>query len=385
MRVGAKQLGDVLADSPFWLEQRAAFFNEVSSLTDDFLLEGAQQAEALGLGIDFDLVNRQVLEFARAFNNEWWSRLDTSTRNSMRAAITKHIETGAPLPALKRSLEPLFGKARAKVIAATEMTRLYAEGNRIAYKSAGIEMVEFQTVRDAFVDPICDSYDGRQYPIDFREIIPPIHPGCRCWLAPITAAGDVLKEPAGSYPSYTDEKIDSFFARIGQESVETYTNMAKSPYSKSELDALSSYRGLSSGSINNALREGGSLTGQTGERIAAMDSAFRTVTPLPEGVTVFRGLGSTRLEWKVGNIVEDRGFMSTTLSENLAKGWSSNKGALLEIRVPAGSKAIQISGVSGISAEAELLLPRSSMLRIVSVTEERIYDRIVPRVVAELQ
>ena len=166
--------------------------SEVGSQPAEAIMEGALQAEQLGLAINLDLVNQEVLDFAGQYTNEWWERTSFTTQNALRSAITDNIATGAPLRVLERNLEPLFGRARARVIAATETTRMYAEGNRRAYKSAGIQRVEFQTVRDARVDPLCDALQGWQLDIDDKSNFPPIHPRCRCWIAPVTAKGEVL-------------------------------------------------------------------------------------------------------------------------------------------------------------------------------------------------
>jgi len=166
--------------------------SEVGSQPAETIMEGALQAEQLGLAINLDLVNQEVLDYAGQFTNEWWQRTAFTTQTALRSAITDNIATGAPLRVLERNLEPLFGRARARVIAATETTRMYAEGNRRAYKSAGVRQVEFQTVRDARVDPLCDALQGQKLDIDDEANFPPIHPRCRCWIAPITGEGEVL-------------------------------------------------------------------------------------------------------------------------------------------------------------------------------------------------
>lgn len=191
--VNIKSLSDVPDDLLFWDEQKGEFLKEVGDLPVDTLLEGAQQAERLGLAIDFDLVNQDVLDFAGSFTNEWWERTAITTRDAMRIAIRDNISTGAPLSSLENNLTPLFGRARAQTIASTEVTRMFAEGNRLSYRSAGVRKVEFQTVRDARVDPICDALQGKKLNINDQSNFPPLHPRCRCWIAPITGTGDVLK------------------------------------------------------------------------------------------------------------------------------------------------------------------------------------------------
>ncbi len=68
------------------------------------------------------------------------------------------------LPSLIDDIEPMFGRRRAELIAANEVTVLFDEGNRIAANSAGILEQEWQTVRDARVDDICRPLDGERYP-----------------------------------------------------------------------------------------------------------------------------------------------------------------------------------------------------------------------------
>ncbi len=186
----------------FWNKQKEIFVSEVGSQPAETIMEGALQAEQLGLAINLDLVNQDVLDFAGQYTNEWWQRTSFTTQNALRSAITDNIATGAPLRVLERNIEPLFGRARAQTIASTETTRMYAEGNRRAYKSSGVRQVEFQTVRDARVDPLCDVLQGKVLSIDDEGNFPPIHPRCRCWIAPITTEGEVLTraEPIAVVP-----------------------------------------------------------------------------------------------------------------------------------------------------------------------------------------
>ena len=142
-RKGVKAMIDVPEDGDFWAAQRGGFLGVLGGETNGLLMEGIDQASRLGLAVDFEMANQQVLEYARTFNNEWWGKLESTTRDGLRTAIGTHIESGAPLPVLRENLTPLFGKTRAEMIAATETTRLFAQGNQIAYRQAGVMEVEF--------------------------------------------------------------------------------------------------------------------------------------------------------------------------------------------------------------------------------------------------
>jgi len=187
---GRKALSDVPADQAFWDGQKAAFFEQAGPATQDALMAAAMQAESFGLAFDFDLVNQGVLEFTRTFGDEWWSRLEGTTREGLRAAIGANISTGAPLSTLKKSLEPLFGRTRADMIASTETTRLYAEGNILAYRAAGVTQLEFRTRREFHLGKgrVCDrcrEHDGEKFPIDDTSLRPPLHVRCACWAVPV--------------------------------------------------------------------------------------------------------------------------------------------------------------------------------------------------------
>lgn len=165
--------------------QKQEMLEAIGTLPEELLLEGAVQAERLGLAVDFALVNEEVLQLAGTYRNEWWNNIQRSTQSSLRTAIQTHIESGEALSVLEKRIEPLFGARRAQAIASTEVTRLYADGNATAYRDAGIGEVEFQTVRDARVDPDCDDLQGERFPVGQVNTRPPIHTRCRCWIAPV--------------------------------------------------------------------------------------------------------------------------------------------------------------------------------------------------------
>jgi hypothetical protein len=78
------------------------------------------------------------------------------------------------------------------MIAVTEVTRSYAEGNQIAWKESGVvEGKEWNTANDEIVArcPICWPLHGVVIPIgeefDGGFDGPPAHPRCRCWITPV--------------------------------------------------------------------------------------------------------------------------------------------------------------------------------------------------------
>ncbi|KKK81516.1 hypothetical protein LCGC14_2812680, partial [marine sediment metagenome] len=193
--VGTKELKPGMFDGAgFWSTDKKEFVKDTSTQVDDLLQQGARQASRLGLAVDFDLVNKGVLDFAGKYSDQWWNQLQKTNRKALRRAITANIKEGAPLKSLVKSLEATFGRTRAEMIASTETTRLFAEGNRMAYASAGVKRVEWRTVMDDLVDEDCRALNGKKWPIGKEKEVPPLHPRCRCWLAPVVD-GAAVKKP----------------------------------------------------------------------------------------------------------------------------------------------------------------------------------------------
>lgn len=160
----------VIGAAKFWDDFRARATVTMEPLVRSGMLLAVEQNVDLGLAIDFDLVNEQVLAQSRTFTNRWWEQLSTSTRKQLRTAIVNWQEAGlgkAGLPDLVDAITPTFGKTRAQVIATTEVTQIFDAGDLIAHKAAGIEIEEWQTARDSRVDDeICKPLDGQRFPID---------------------------------------------------------------------------------------------------------------------------------------------------------------------------------------------------------------------------
>ncbi len=181
---GALELPD---DATFWQEFRVRMVGEMLPFVREIANGAADYSANLGLAVDMDLVNAAVLDYSRTYVNDWWSSLEATTREGMRKAIVAWQETGLGergLPDLVDALEPLFGTARAERIAVTETTRLFNEGNKLAYASAGLSEVEYQTARDDLVCPICGPLNSQRFPLGSAPA-PPRHVNCRCALLPV--------------------------------------------------------------------------------------------------------------------------------------------------------------------------------------------------------
>lgn len=158
----------------------------VTRMLEQGALAGVAQAQMeLGsLDIDWNLVNRDALVWARDYAGELMRGLNATTRDALRREIAAWIESGEPLDVLARRLEPMFGELRGRVIAETEVTRAFAEGQHQAFQRAGVARWTWHTANDERVCDICQPRDGEMYPMEAER--PPAHVRCRCWMSAAT-------------------------------------------------------------------------------------------------------------------------------------------------------------------------------------------------------
>ena len=175
---------DIFGNPKFWDDFKVDAVNTMLPLARQGALEAATLNLDLGVAVDMDLVNQQVLEFSSRYATEWWTELELATEKSLRSAITTWQEGGLGrrgLPDLVKAIEPTFGKARAERIAITEVTQIFDEGNRLAHNAGGIETEEWQTVEDGSVEEICKQLNGKRFPTnEGPRPVKDTHIGCRC-------------------------------------------------------------------------------------------------------------------------------------------------------------------------------------------------------------
>jgi HK97 family phage portal protein len=147
------------------------------------------QLEGVGFGFDWTMVNTHAREWATRYGYDLVSRIEDTTRRGLQEAVTRWVDNGEDLGALRKDLEPLFGRRRAKLIAQTETTRTYAEAALIAQRESGVcDGSLWATANDERLCPVCGALDGQFAPIGGAFpgglTSPPAHPGCRCFLRP---------------------------------------------------------------------------------------------------------------------------------------------------------------------------------------------------------
>jgi hypothetical protein len=168
-------------------------------------------------------------------------------------------------------------------------------------------------------------------------------------------------------------------AAQGQGSIHTSSAVAPVPTAEQRA-ALDLYQTNDGQKMNRYLRTGEepmqttskSLTKEKIEAAAPALDALIARGAVPEDTTVHRGMNffPGQAAWLVpGAVVQDNGFVSTTTDKKITENFGSHA---VHIHVPKGSKAISLPGIvgdAGTADEDELLLPRGSKFRIVSVED----------------
>lgn len=145
------------------------------------------ELETVGLGFDWTLANSAARDYANEYVGELITRINDTTRRQVRQSVADWIMNGEPLARLVEELEITFGERRAKLVAATEVTRAYAAAKQIAYRESGvIRQIMLRNAADERVCPICGPRGGIVTDVENPDFdgygLPPLHVGCRCWV-----------------------------------------------------------------------------------------------------------------------------------------------------------------------------------------------------------
>lgn len=202
-RAEFKAIETILDDDTFWADQKRLWLEEIGDDAREIFDAGAAAARKVKLyrpprkglrGLRDRVFPRTKANFLEpdesvvldvadqvfaTYTDEWWAQLEKTTRDGLRAAITRAAEEGTGVPGVISDITPLFGQARAERIGVTETTRLFGRGAQATYKASEIATWIWQTVEDDDVDEECQLLDGQEFPIDVD--FDPAHVNCRCF------------------------------------------------------------------------------------------------------------------------------------------------------------------------------------------------------------
>jgi SPP1 gp7 family putative phage head morphogenesis protein len=165
--------------------KRAWKMAQQGALEGEDLLKGSAEIQ-----LDWGLINDQARAWAVVHTAQVVAQISNTSMETFERHFPDWVASGKPLQALIDELTPIY-KSRASMIAATETTRAYAQGNIITWGASGVvDRIKWFTARDEWVCPICRgdlsgavTELGKSFP-GYEFTSPPAHPGCRCWIQP---------------------------------------------------------------------------------------------------------------------------------------------------------------------------------------------------------
>jgi len=178
-------------------EMAAAFQGEIEAQSALDLLYKPSPAVVTG-GLSFDLLHQFAMGYAEHQAGTLIKGITDDLVKYVQSETSQWIQSGDPLQALEDRLALKFSPERAELIASTEVTKAYAEGNLLIWRNeayaGSIKGRRWMTAVDELVCDICGprdqqmvgGLDGGWEDFDDQPIDgPPAHPRCRCYLLPV--------------------------------------------------------------------------------------------------------------------------------------------------------------------------------------------------------
>jgi hypothetical protein len=198
-------------------------------------------------------------------------------------------------------------------------------------------------------------------PAESKQSLPPAN-------LPAAALKTIWQEPPKTQPPPME--VDGHLKKL-------WPNPPDSIMSDAEARTRGNYISMGYEAINGHLRKPKDFP--TPAVIAAvknMDALFEKVPPLEKEVMVYRGISGSSadkiLALKKGATLSDAAFVSTSLSQDVAKDFATVSGVVVSIRVPKGHRV-----VPGERTENELILPRGARFKVVKKTKKSVVLEVV--------
>ncbi len=186
----------ILRDAIIEMLMDGAHLGAETGIAQSEALMGVGKAVEI-IGVNWELVNENVLQwalgtdsvFGDGYGDSLMQLLIDSSERQIRRELGEWINNNLAYNVLLDNLQrTVFSKQRADVLATTEITRAYAEGNRAAWRvSKVVTRMRWNTAHDEIVCKICIPLNGMIVDLnaEFNGYFPPAHVRCRCFLSPI--------------------------------------------------------------------------------------------------------------------------------------------------------------------------------------------------------
>ena len=174
----------------FWKDEEDELWAVIAALYIATFMSGVESGieelpDELRPLVNVESFNNLAMNYARQYKYTLINRINDTTRTGAQRTIFEWMQDNTDKLTLAALLLIIFSDARARTIARTEVTRIFALGNSAAWQAAGIKRVRWMTQRDERVCPVCGPRDGIVIGINDLSNFPPVHQNCRCWIIPI--------------------------------------------------------------------------------------------------------------------------------------------------------------------------------------------------------
>lgn len=209
-------------DPRFWSDEGRNLWHAVAELAMRGLGYGMAggamlMPENLRDLVSWDVLNQAAVDYLHQYRLATVDGITETTAKQAIAQFDAWMQAGEPLDLLQARVAPIFGPERAGRIATTEVTRLYARGNQLAWNASGVVAGNsWRTARDERVCPVCGALHGLVAPVggafeippdrmtpEMARLLmttgqfisaPPAHVNCRCWLQPVVTEASLREQ-----------------------------------------------------------------------------------------------------------------------------------------------------------------------------------------------
>jgi len=155
------------------------------------------------------------------------------------------------------------------------------------------------------------------------------------------------------------------FSAILEESMslESYRKFSKKFFDKLPEDiriSISHYSGMGSRAVNMFLTSGNAGSGWPKDLLKKIIKDIESISQnnaLKNSIVVFKGV---KYKPKVGESLKTPGFISTSVSKEIAESFAGSDGTVIMINLPIGTKAFPIP-----NSEFEMLLSKQYQIKII--------------------
>jgi hypothetical protein len=217
---------DILYDDEYWGLWANAYYETLNDLVEAGVDIGVDQAVrqlevTFSFGMDANALNPRVTTSAEKTSMKLVKGLTDTDKKNLRTQLSAWTQGREDFPSLVGRVDKIIkNPVRAKMIATTEATRVYARGNIVAWlESDVVNGKQWKTAQDESVCPICRGLHNQVSPLsvsggawgskwrhpsadsaqNFGQYVenPPAHPNCRCVMAPWVKKMPKYSKPTG--------------------------------------------------------------------------------------------------------------------------------------------------------------------------------------------